>query len=103
MIGFTDAPGICHTIAVSSSLVPGSLSSHRVSRRFPRGHSHQSSQALRLLEQFAAGADKNDQSAIENDRLGGELEREARMLLDEQHGKLDLALQPVEPGQQGID
>src|SRR5437588_9813945 len=96
MIGFTDAPAF---VIRTSSLVRGSVSSDRLSRRFPRGHTHQRSQALRLLEQLAARAGENDHPAIENDRLGGELECEARMLLDEQHGQLVLTLQPVEPGE----
>src|ERR1700719_1581435 len=104
---------LCHTMAVSSSLVRGSVSSDSPGNplelgcrelMYPRrGDTHQRSQALWLLEELAARAGENDQPAIENDRLGSKLEREARMLLDEQHGQPVLALQPVEPGQQGID
>ena len=51
----------------------------------------------------AAGSGKNHRAAIEDEGVFGELERDARMLLDQQDGELVLALQPVEPGQQRVD
>src|SRR3984893_6176256 len=104
MIGFTDAPpfvsyhgrkqfpgtGVCVKRQSGNPLELGCRE-----LMYPRrDDTHQRSQALRLLEELAARAGENDQPAIENDRLGSEFEREARMLLDEQHGQPGLALPP---------
>ena len=54
----------------------------------------------RVSQQLAAWAGEHRQSAIEEDRLGGEFERKARVLLDKEQRQAVLAFQAVEPREQ---
>jgi len=56
----------------------------------------QAGEQVGVLQQGAAGAGMDHRAAIQDDGVFGELEREPRVLLDQQQRQIVLALQPVE-------
>ncbi len=68
--------------------------------RAPRGYAHQRFEALGCVEEVAARAAEDDRAAIEDDRILGEFEGEAGVLLDEEQCQVVFAPHAGETGQE---